>query len=194
MGDTKPGQPVNESRRRTRPRVVCHMVGSMVSQAVRQLEDRLQVVLLTRTTRSVALTDAGRRLVEGAAPALAQAMSALTEVSAKPGETVGRVRLSVPRLAAPFVIDSLLPAFRAHHPRIEVEVDVSDRLVDIVAEGFDAGIRSSDVIERERPGACRSAAASSPTTACSPSLWQGRAWASLTPSSRRCSSSSVPEA
>lgn len=122
---------------------------SAVSQAVRQLEDRLQVVLLTRTTRSVALTDAGRRLVEGAAPAVAQAISTLTEVSAKPGEAVGRVRLSVPRLAAPFVIEPVLPAFRARHPRIEVEVDVSDRLVDIVAEGFDAGVRSSDVIERD---------------------------------------------
>src|SRR4051812_27009152 len=70
---------------------------SAVSQAVRQLEEQMRVVLLLRTTRSVSVTDAGRRLVEGAGPALAQALATLTEVAAQPGETVGRVRLSVPR-------------------------------------------------------------------------------------------------
>src|SRR3954464_5084266 len=78
---------------------------SAVSQAVRQLEEQLRVVLLARTTRSVALTDAGRRLVEGGAPAVAQAVATLSEVSAQPGETVGRLRLSVPRIALPFVIE-----------------------------------------------------------------------------------------
>lgn len=122
---------------------------SAVSQAVRQLEEQLRVSLLSRTTRSVSVTDAGRRLVEGVGPALEQIFSALGEVSAKPGEVVGRLRLSVPRLAVPFVIDPVLPTFRARHPRVEVDVAVSDRLVDIVAEGFDAGVRSSDVIERD---------------------------------------------
>lgn len=59
------------------------------------------------------------------------------------------MRLSVPRTAVPFVIDPVLPAFRARHPRIEVEVAIQERLVDIVAEGFDAGVRVSDVIERD---------------------------------------------
>ncbi|HMJ54029.1 MAG TPA: LysR family transcriptional regulator [Polyangiaceae bacterium] len=72
---------------------------SAVSQAVRQLEEQLHVVLLTRTTRSVALTELGRRLVEGAAPGIGQIVSALNEVGARPGETVGRVSLSVPRAA-----------------------------------------------------------------------------------------------
>jgi len=107
------------------------------------------VVLLARTTRSVALTDAGRRLVEGAAPAVAQAVATLSEVSAQPGETVGRLRLSVPRVALPFVIEPVLPKFRARHPRIEVEVVIEDRLVDIVAEGYDAGIRLSEIIDRD---------------------------------------------
>src|SRR5438128_12201350 len=70
---------------------------SAVSQAVRQLEEQLRVVLLARTTRSVSLTDAGRRLVESAGPAVAQTIAALSEVAAAPGEVVGRVRLSVPR-------------------------------------------------------------------------------------------------
>jgi DNA-binding transcriptional LysR family regulator len=122
---------------------------SALSQAVRQLEEQLEVVLLARTTRSVSLTDAGRRLVDGAAPALRQALAALTEVAAKPGETAGRVRLSVPRAAVPFVIDPVVPGFRARHPRIEIEVDVEDRFVDIVAEGYDAGVRLSEAIERD---------------------------------------------
>jgi DNA-binding transcriptional LysR family regulator len=122
---------------------------SAISQAVRQLEEHLNVVLLVRTTRSVSLTEAGRRLVDGAGPSLAQVSAALTEVAAEPGETVGRVRLSVPQGAVPFVIEPVVPAFRARHPRIEVEVVVEDRLVDIVAEGYDAGVRLTESIERD---------------------------------------------
>ncbi|MFE8599249.1 LysR family transcriptional regulator [Archangium violaceum] len=120
-----------------------------VSQSVRQLEEQLRVVLLTRTTRSVSLTEAGRRLVEGAGPALGQALATLTEVSARPGETVGRVRLSVPRAAVPYVITPVVPTFRERHPRIEVEVVIEERFVDIVAEGYDAGVRLSEAIERD---------------------------------------------
>jgi len=122
---------------------------SAVSQAVRQLEEQLRVVLLARTTRSVSLTDAGRRLVESAGPAMRQALAALTEVSAEPGETVGRVRLSVPRAAVPFVITPVVPTFRARHPRVEVEVVIENRFVDIVAEGYDAGVRLTEAIERD---------------------------------------------
>jgi DNA-binding transcriptional LysR family regulator len=122
---------------------------SAVSQAVQQLEEQLRVVLLTRTTRSVSVTDAGRRLMESASPALAQLASALTEISAKPGEAVGRLRLSVPRTAVPFVIDPVLPKFRTRHPRVEVDVVVEERFVDIVAEGYDAGVRLTEAIERD---------------------------------------------
>jgi DNA-binding transcriptional LysR family regulator len=120
-----------------------------VSQAVRQLEEKLGVVLLVRTTRSVGLTDAGRRLLETAGPALGVALAALSEVSAQPGEVVGRLRLSVPRIAVPFVIEPVLPGFRARHPRIEVEVALEDRRVDIVAEGYDAGVRLIEYVERD---------------------------------------------
>lgn len=122
---------------------------SAVSQAVRLLEEQLHVALLVRTTRSVSLTEIGRRLVEGTAPALAQAVATLAEVSARPGEAVGRLRLSLPRVAVPLVIDPLLPTFRARHPRVEVELVVEDRLVDIVAGGYDAGIRLSEIIDRD---------------------------------------------
>jgi DNA-binding transcriptional LysR family regulator len=122
---------------------------SAVSQSIRQLEQQLRVVLLTRTTRSVALTEAGKQLLDNAGPALRQAVAALTQVSARPGEVVGRVRLSVPRLAVPFVIVPVLPTFRERHPRVEVEVVSDERFVDIVAEGYDAGIRLSESIERD---------------------------------------------
>jgi DNA-binding transcriptional LysR family regulator len=122
---------------------------SAVSQAVRQLEEHLRVGLLTRTTRSVAPTDAGRELLERASPALAQAVAALEGISARPGELVGRLRLSVPRVAVSYVIAPLLPRFRAQHPRVDVEIVAEDRFVDIVAEGFDAGVRLSEAIERD---------------------------------------------
>ncbi len=122
---------------------------SAVSQSVRHLEEELRVTLVARTTRSVSLTDAGRRLVESAGPAVAQVHVALSEVGAKPGEVVGRVRLTVPRSAFHFVIEPVLPKFRERHPRVEVELVFEDRQVDVVAEGHDAGIRLSEFVERD---------------------------------------------
>jgi DNA-binding transcriptional LysR family regulator len=122
---------------------------SAVSQSVKQLEEQLRVVLLTRTTRSVSPTDAGKQLVDNAGGAIKQALDALTHVSAKPGEVVGRVKLSVGRMALPFVITPVLPTFRARHPRIEVEVVVEERLVDIVGEGYDAAVRLTESIDRD---------------------------------------------
>jgi DNA-binding transcriptional LysR family regulator len=120
-----------------------------VSLSVRQLEEQLRVVLFTRTTRSMALTDAGRRLLEGAGPGLGQALASLQEVSAQPGEAVGRLKLTVPEVAVPYVVTPVLAAFRARHPRIEVEVVVENRFVDIVADGYDAGVRLHEAIERD---------------------------------------------
>jgi DNA-binding transcriptional LysR family regulator len=121
---------------------------SAVSQSVRQLEEQLRVPLLIRTTRSVSPTEAGRALLEHANPALSQALAALDSVAARPGEIVGRIRLSVPQVAVAHVI-TLLPKFRAQHPRVEVEVVAEDRFVDIVEEGYDAGVRLSESIERD---------------------------------------------
>ncbi len=122
---------------------------SALSQSVRQLETRLGVTLLTRTSRTVALTDAGQRLVENAGPAVDQALESLKTVSARPGEVTGRVRLSVPTVAVSLVVARLLPRFLERHPKVEVEVQAENRFVNIVAEGFDAGIRLSEAIERD---------------------------------------------
>ncbi len=120
-----------------------------VSQAVRQLEAQIGVPLLARTTRSVGLTGAGRSLVEGAGPAIAQAVAALGRAAADAGELVGQLRISVPQLAIPLVIEPVLTAFLARHPRVVVEVTVEDRLVDVVGDGYDAGVRFSDAIQRD---------------------------------------------
>ncbi|MBU8896672.1 LysR family transcriptional regulator [Corallococcus sp. M34] len=122
---------------------------SALSQAVRQLEARLGVTLLTRTSRSVALTDAGHRLLEDAGPAVNQAMEALKRVTARPGEVTGRVRLTVPTMAVPVFLAPLLPVFLARHPKVEVHVRAENRMVDIVEEELDAGIRLSEAIERD---------------------------------------------
>lgn len=121
---------------------------SAVSHSVRQLEEKLHVVLVQRTTRSVALTDAGRQLVGDVAPAFAQTAAALSALSVQPGEAVGRLRLSVPHSALPQIIEPVLPKFRAMHPRVEIELVVDDHFVDIVASGCDAGIRLR-AIERD---------------------------------------------
>lgn len=122
---------------------------SAVSQSVRLLEEELGGSLLARTTRSVSLTEAGRRLVEQAGPGLGQALDALNGALVQPGELVGRLKLTVPRVAAPYVITPVLPKFMARHPRVEVEVVFEERLVDIVAEGYDAGVRLVESIERD---------------------------------------------
>ena len=122
---------------------------SALSQSVRQLETRLGVTVLTRTSRTVALTDAGQRLLENAGPAVEQALESLRTVSARPGEVTGRVRLSVPAAAVPLILARLLPALAQRHPKVEVEAYVENRFVNMVAEGLDAGIRLSEAIERD---------------------------------------------
>jgi DNA-binding transcriptional LysR family regulator len=122
---------------------------SALSQSVRQLEARLGVTLLTRTSRTVALTDAGQRLLENSGAAVDQALESLRTVSVRPGEVTGRVRLSVPASAVGLVLARLLPAFLERHPKVELEVQVENRFVNIVSEGLDAGIRLSEAIERD---------------------------------------------
>lgn len=122
---------------------------SALSQSVRQLETRLGVTLLTRTSRTVALTDAGQRLLENAGAAVDQALESLRTVSVRPGEVTGHVRLSVPASAVGLVLARLLPAFVERHPKVELDVQVENRFVNIVSEGLDAGIRLSEAIERD---------------------------------------------
>jgi DNA-binding transcriptional LysR family regulator len=122
---------------------------SALSQSVRQLEERVGVPLLTRTSRSVALTDAGQRLLETAGPGVDGALEAIKTVTAKSGEVTGRLKMSVPGAAVPLVLTRVVPSFVRRHPGIELDIRVENRFVDIAAEGLDAGIRLVEAIDRD---------------------------------------------
>src|SRR6185437_4581800 len=114
---------------------------SAVSQAVRVLEARIGAALFIRTTRSVGLTEAGDRVLARAKPAfeeLVAASDAARELGQRPA---GLLRLSVPRAVVPILLEPLIASFCKAYPEIEVELATSNELVDLAAEGFDAGIR-----------------------------------------------------
>ncbi|WP_114946395.1 LysR family transcriptional regulator [Microvirga calopogonii] len=122
---------------------------SAVSQAIRRLEERMGVALFQRTTRSVHLTEAGERLYQSVRPALddlGTAMEALGEMRDQPR---GLVRLAVSSIAERFLSGSLLAGFLAAYPDVRLDITVTDEASDIVAEGFDAGVRLGEVIEQD---------------------------------------------
>jgi DNA-binding transcriptional LysR family regulator len=120
-----------------------------VSQAVKALETRVGMLLFLRTTRSVALTEAGAQLHRRLRSATGEIAEALGEIDALRQRPSGVLRLSVPRIALDLVVLPVLPGFRAAYPDIKVELDVNDASVDIAAEGFDAGVRLGDWVERD---------------------------------------------
>lgn len=119
---------------------------SAVSQSVRRIERALGTPLLARTTRSVRPTDAGRALLEAGAPALDAVLGALDSAAAGARAVTGVLRLTVPRIAVPLIVAPTLGPLLAAHPELAVEISVDDRFVDVVAAGFDAGIRLSEAI------------------------------------------------
>lgn len=128
------------------------MSPSAVSQAIRQLENRLGVALFNRTTRSIALTDAGMRFLERAQAAVQTLMTAGDDLGNDPDNPSGQLRLNVSRAGFMIVLRPLLAAFLRTHPRIRLEVTLDNALVDIVAPGFDAGIRFGHLVEKDMVG------------------------------------------
>src|SRR3954469_25366171 len=122
---------------------------SGASEAVRRLEAELGVRLLNRTTRTVAPTEAGARLLERLGPALNEIETALDVVKSSRDKPAGTVRLNVPTIAARLVLPNVLPAFLSAYPDIRVEVIADDQLVDILAAGCDAGIRYQETLEKD---------------------------------------------
>jgi DNA-binding transcriptional LysR family regulator len=122
---------------------------SAVSHAVAGLEAQLGVRLLARTTRSVALTEAGRRLLDRLGPALAEIASAVEDVQAAGGRPAGHVRVSVPLHASEILLCPHMAAFGAAFPDVTLELVVSDGFVDLVAQGFDAGMRLGESLEQD---------------------------------------------
>jgi DNA-binding transcriptional LysR family regulator len=123
--------------------------GSAVSQAIRRLEERLGITLVERTTRSVRLTDAGRRLYETVWPALEEVRAAEQAVQALGEEPRGTLRLNISRAAESFLSGPVLAGFVSRYPEIRLDLVVSEHTGEIVASGYDAAIGLGEVIEQD---------------------------------------------
>lgn len=122
---------------------------SALSHAIRGLEERLELRLLTRTTRSVAPTEAGERLANSLGPRFAdieRELDALSEMRARPA---GNIRINAGEHAVDSVLWPVLKTFLANYPDINVEITVDNSLTDIVAERFDAGIRLGEQVAKD---------------------------------------------
>jgi DNA-binding transcriptional LysR family regulator len=119
---------------------------SAMSQAVRALEARVGAALFIRTTRSVGLTEAGERFLSRAKPAFEELIAASGVARELGQRPVGLLRLSVPRAVVPILLERLIASFCQAYPEVEVEIVASADLIDIAAEGFDAGIRLGQFI------------------------------------------------
>ena len=122
---------------------------STLSQTLRDLEARLGVRLLNRTTRSVALTEAGARLLDQLSPALAEIAQAVDRVRDAGARPRGLVRINAPEPAVELVLAPLVAPFLAAHPEVELEIISESGFVDIVAAGFDAGVRWGESLAQD---------------------------------------------
>jgi DNA-binding transcriptional LysR family regulator len=122
---------------------------SGLSEAVRRLETELGVRLLNRSTRSVVPTDAGKRLLERLGPALSEVEAALDVVNGFREKPAGTLRLNVPISAARLVLPAIVPGFLGAYPNIQLDVVAEDSFVDVLAAGFDAGIRYDERLEQD---------------------------------------------
>jgi DNA-binding transcriptional LysR family regulator len=122
---------------------------SGLSEAVRRLEAQLGVRLLHRTTRSVAPTEAGKRLLDRLGPALTEVEAALDVVNRFRDRPAGTLRLNVPIMAVRLVLPAIVPPFLAAYPEIRLEVIAEDSFVDVIAAGCDAGIRYDERLEQD---------------------------------------------
>ena len=137
---------VARTRSFTRAAAELGLSPSALSHAMRGLETRLGVRLLARTTRSVAPTPAGERLLRSLDPALKEVSRGLAALADWRGEPSGTIRLTTFAYAAQIVLAPVLPRFLRDHPQVSVEIVAEDRLVDVVSAGFDAGIRIGETV------------------------------------------------
>ncbi|KUM24767.1 transcriptional regulator [Mesorhizobium loti] len=122
------------------------MSPSAVSHAVRLVEERIGQPLFARTTRSVSLTEAGKALVETAAPALQDIAERMDRIRGVKGRPSGLLRINASNIAIPLAVTPVVAAMAERFPDVTVEVFADQALVDIVGEGFDAGIRLGEMI------------------------------------------------
>ncbi|WJH38798.1 LysR family transcriptional regulator (plasmid) [Aliirhizobium terrae] len=122
---------------------------SAVSQAIGSLEKRLGTPLFRRSTRSVSLTDVGNDYLLAAAPAVEQLRQAAEDATGKSARPAGSLRLTMPRAPFDLMIAATLVAFKDAFPEVELEIAVEARLVNIVKQGYDAGLRFGNHLEKD---------------------------------------------
>ena len=120
-----------------------------VSRTIKELESRLGVRLFNRTTRSVALTEGGADLLSSLAPALAQIRASVERVNTASNRPSGQLRINTSGVAYAALIEPHVRAFNARYPDIVLEIQIDNELSDIVAGGFDAGIRLGHALQRD---------------------------------------------
>jgi DNA-binding transcriptional LysR family regulator len=140
---------VAEERSFTRAAKRLGVSQSALSHAIRGLEERVGVRLLTRTTRSVAPTEAGEQLILHLRPALVDIRETLERISGLRERPAGRVRLLVPQFALMSVLAPRLGQFAREYPDVVLDVTTDDSRMDLVAAGFDAGIHYGEFIEKD---------------------------------------------
>ena len=143
-----------------------NLTKSAISKRINQLEDDLGIRLLNRTTRKLSLTEAGERYFEYASQALNLAQQGVDAVSELQGSPQGRLKITVPMSFGVLHIAPLISEFLARYPKIEVDLNLEDKMVDLVKDGFDLGIRigeltSSNLIAK-RLAPCKSVLCASP--------------------------------
>ena len=143
---------VAEKRSFTATAAELRVTPSAVSQTIRALEDRVGVRLLQRTTRSVGLTEAGARFIARLKPAMAGVYEAFDTLGELRDRPAGLLRLTLPRFGYEQVLAPRLPEFFQSYPDIHLDASLDDAFVDIVEQGFDAGMRIGEMIDREMIG------------------------------------------
>ena len=122
---------------------------SALSHAIKGLEEKLGVRLLNRTTRSVSLTQAGAQLLEQLGPVLENLDQALDSLSASQGSPRGELRINANKSGARILLQGIIPDFLEAYPKVEVDLVSEGRLVDIVEQGFDAGVRLLEAVPQD---------------------------------------------
>ncbi|MBZ9812205.1 LysR family transcriptional regulator [Mesorhizobium sp. CA7] len=125
------------------------MSPSAVSHAVRLVEERIGQPLFARTTRSVSLTEAGKALVETAGPALQDIAERMDRIRGVMGRPAGLLRINASNIAIPLAVTPVVAAMAERYPDVTVEIVADQGLIDIVGEGFDAGIRLGEMIAQD---------------------------------------------
>ncbi|SFP76198.1 DNA-binding transcriptional regulator, LysR family [Mesorhizobium sp. NFR06] len=125
------------------------MSPSAVSHAVRLVEERIGQPLFARTTRSVSLTEAGKALVDTAAPALQDIAERMDRIRGVKGRPAGLLRINASNIAIPLAVTPVVAAMAERYPDVTVEIVADQGLIDIVGEGFDAGVRLGEMIAQD---------------------------------------------